>query len=103
MISQDQYLRITCEVYEPSMVLNKIVPPEGKVITFGEPRGFYIERDYLWGDPATTAHSYEQLKTPRALLATCAAWASPTCSSTRGSRGASVRSWARPWGCWRRR
>jgi 4-amino-4-deoxy-L-arabinose transferase-like glycosyltransferase len=70
MVPADTYLRATCEVYEPSMALNQVMPPTGKAILYGEPRGFYIARDYMWGDPGHhRIIPYERLKTPTALVA----------------------------------
>ncbi len=31
--------------------LNSDAPPDAKLISYGEPRLFYLDRDYLWGDP----------------------------------------------------
>ncbi len=70
MLRQDDYLRATCPVYEASMAVNRIVPPGGKVILYGEPRGFYLDVDYLWGDPGHhRLIPYDRLKTPQGLVA----------------------------------
>lgn len=70
LVPQEEWLRAVCPVYGVSTFLNRVVPPEGKVILYGEPRGFYIDRDYLWGDPGHhRLIPYERLKTARDLLA----------------------------------
>ena len=69
VVPQERYLRSACAVYEPSVLLNRIVPPEGKVILYGEPRGFYLDCDYLWGDPGHhRLIPYDELQTPEALV-----------------------------------
>jgi hypothetical protein len=69
MIPTEDYLRLMSPVYEPSSTLNRVVPEDGKVILYGEPRGFYIDRPYLWGDPGHHRMiPYDQLTTPEALV-----------------------------------
>ena len=48
--SQDQYLAQTLDVYPILRYVNENLPPNAKIIFFGETRGFYCEREYLWGD-----------------------------------------------------
>ena len=70
IIPQDAYLRMACQVYEPSMVLNRIVPADGKVGTYGEPRGYYMDCEYMWADPGHhRIIPYDQVSTPDQLLA----------------------------------
>jgi hypothetical protein len=69
MIPTEDYLRMMCPVYEPSMALNRQVPADGKIILYGEPRGFYLDRPYLWGDPGHHRMiPYDELTTPEALV-----------------------------------
>jgi len=69
VIPREQYLSLLCQVYDASMAVNRAAPPDGKVILFGEPRGYYIDRDYLWGDPGHhRLIPYDTLTTPRALV-----------------------------------
>ncbi len=50
LTSWDAYLQQNLGVYGPSQYINKFTPPDAKVITYGEPRCFYLDREYLWGD-----------------------------------------------------
>ncbi|MCE5216114.1 hypothetical protein LLH03_03685, partial [bacterium] len=69
MVDREQYLSSLCEVYEPSVQLNHLVPAGGKVILYGEPRGFYLDCAYMWGDPGHhRLIPYECLTTPQALV-----------------------------------
>lgn len=69
IVPQDAYLRMACQVYEPSRVLNRLVPPDGMVITYGEPRGFYLDCPYMWGDQGHhRIIPYDDLKTPDQLV-----------------------------------
>ncbi len=38
-------------LYEMSEFINDTTPPEAKIALYGEPRGYYLDRDYLWADP----------------------------------------------------
>lgn len=70
MVDREQYLSSLCEVYEPSLQLNRLVPTGGKAILYGEPRGFYLDCPYMWGDPGHhRLIPYERLTTPQALVA----------------------------------
>lgn len=48
--SWDSYLQQSLQVYGPSRYINEFTPTDAKIITYGEPRCFYLDRDYLWGD-----------------------------------------------------
>lgn len=48
--SWDSYLWKNLPIYGPSQYVNKKTPPDAKIITYGEPRCFYLDREYLWGD-----------------------------------------------------
>ncbi len=50
-VSREQYLASSLEPYPVLSYINNHTPPEAKVISYGEVRLFYLERDYLWGDP----------------------------------------------------
>jgi hypothetical protein len=45
------YLRARIQPYTALEFLNQNTPPGAKVITYDEPRCFYLDRDYIWGDP----------------------------------------------------
>lgn len=68
--SQSAYLSRFFPPYSAMQYLNSETPPDAKVVLYGEPRGFYLDRQYIWGDPG---HSllipYTQLQTPQALAA----------------------------------
>ncbi len=38
-------------LYEMSEFINETTPPDAKIALYGEPRGYYLDRDYLWADP----------------------------------------------------
>ncbi len=50
-ISREQYLTAFLAPYPVISYINRHTAPEAKVISYGEVRLFYLERDYLWGDP----------------------------------------------------
>lgn len=52
---QDAYLARKLDTYRAVDYINKNTPEESKVILYGDTRGFYLERDYLWGDPGHNA------------------------------------------------
>jgi hypothetical protein len=57
--------------YAAMQYLNTQTPPDAKVVLYGEPRGFYLDRQYMWGDTGSRplAIPYDRLKTPQALAA----------------------------------
>ncbi len=66
----ETYLAWTLAPYPLLDYLNRYAPPEAKVISYGEPRLFYLERDYLWGDPVYHRMIiYDTMKGPGDLLA----------------------------------
>ncbi len=50
-VSREQYLADSLAPYPVISYINSHTPPDAKVISYGEVRLFYLERDYLWGDP----------------------------------------------------
>lgn len=48
---RETYLRDRIQPYAAIEYLNNNTPPDSKVITYDEPRCFYLNRDYIWGDP----------------------------------------------------
>ncbi len=69
VVSWDSYLRKSLGVYAPSQYINEHTPPNAKVITYGEPRCFYLDREYLWGD--WHYHQmiiYDKMKEPEELI-----------------------------------
>lgn len=51
IVSEDEYLTQTLPSYVAAKYINRHLPKNAKVITYGEPLCYYFERDYLWGDP----------------------------------------------------
>ena len=69
-ISADEYLSASLEPYQAIQYLNRYTPPRAKVISYGEPWLFYLQRDYLWGDPSYHRMIiYDKMKEPDELLA----------------------------------
>lgn len=48
--SQDQYLSKTLPIYATEKWINDHAPPKAKIALFGDTRGFYLNRDYVWAD-----------------------------------------------------
>ncbi len=63
------YLSSTLDVFAACKFLNDFTPPDAVVASYGEPRLFYLDREYFWADPGhSKLIAYEQLKTPRDLV-----------------------------------
>ena len=66
--SRSDYLARTWPVYEMFEAINRSAPEEARILVLGdEPRFFYLERDYLFGNHAEI-FSREDLATPAAFL-----------------------------------
>jgi len=69
--SRVEYLLRNLDVYEPSLYIAANLPQDARIVTYGEPRCFYFDRDYFWGEPG---HSdiipYDTMRSPRDLVAT---------------------------------
>lgn len=48
--TQDQYLSKTLPIYNAEKWINENTPTTSKVALFGDTRGFYLDRDYVWAD-----------------------------------------------------
>jgi len=69
-VNQEQYLASSLEPYPVISYINSYTPPDAKVISYGEVRLFYLERDYLWGDPVYHRMIiYDTMTGPEDLLA----------------------------------
>ncbi len=69
-VSREQYLASSLAPYPVISYINSHTPPEAKVISYGEVRLFYLERDYLWGDPVYHRMIiYDTMTGPEDLLA----------------------------------
>ncbi len=68
-VSRQQYLTSAFEAFPVIDHLNRHAAPDAKVISYGEPRLFYLERDYLWGDPVYHQMIiYDTMEEPADLL-----------------------------------
>ena len=69
--SADDYLStVQTGLYPALQFLNRVTPENGTVISYGEPRLFYLDRPYLWGEP--NYHrllDYDRMETADDLLA----------------------------------
>ena len=69
--SLESYLGLNPQpgLYAALQFLNRSTPPDAKIISYGEPRLFYLDRPYLWGEP--NYHrllDYDRIKTADDLL-----------------------------------
>jgi len=64
------YLTSALDVYGPLEYVNRFCPQHAKVGTYGEPRLFYLDRDYIWADPGhSQLINYSAAHTPEKLVA----------------------------------
>lgn len=49
--SADSYLSRTLDCYDAESYVNESTPSDARVLLFDEPRGFYLDRPYIWADP----------------------------------------------------
>jgi hypothetical protein len=49
--AREAYLLNALDVYPAQEWVNAHLPPDARVLLFREIRGYYLDRDYLWGDP----------------------------------------------------
>lgn len=47
----DEYLSKTLDVYDAEKYINDNLPQNAKIVLFDEVRGFYLDREYIWGNP----------------------------------------------------
>jgi hypothetical protein len=65
---RDAYLGRSLNSYAAMRHVNRDFPANAKILLYGEIRPFYLERDYLIGDPQNeTSIRYEELRTPEEL------------------------------------
>ncbi|MCL5103446.1 MAG: glycosyltransferase family 39 protein [Armatimonadetes bacterium] len=48
--TRDEYLTRTLDIYPAQQFMNDHLPLRARVLFFGDTRGFYLHRDYAWGD-----------------------------------------------------
>jgi len=49
--SRDDYLSRSMDSYEAQRYMNNLLPSHARVALFGDTRGFYLNRNYVWADP----------------------------------------------------
>ena len=49
--TREQYLERTLGIYSAQEWINETLPGSAKVALYGDTRGFYLDRDYVWADP----------------------------------------------------
>ena len=68
LFTDDDYCARKLRHYPACQFLNNTLFREERVLLFGENRGFYLDADYLWGDPMIQkVIDYRALKTPQRL------------------------------------
>jgi len=69
-VNREQYLTSSLEPYPVISYINSHTPRDAKVISYGEVRLFYLDCDYLWGDPVYHRMIiYDTMTRPEDLLA----------------------------------
>lgn len=51
VLPQQRYLELSLDHYSLYNYINQTLPKESKILLFREIRGYYLSRNYLWGDP----------------------------------------------------
>ncbi len=47
----DHYLSRSLDVYDAEAFINSSLPEDARIVLFDEVRGFYLDREYIWGNP----------------------------------------------------
>jgi len=69
LVPRDVYLRTTSQCWRFSDWVNRVTPTRAKIALYAEPKGFYLDRDYLWADPGhSRLIEYEKITSPEDLL-----------------------------------
>jgi hypothetical protein len=50
LIGRQEYLEGRSECYRMAEWVNRVTPPDAKIALYSEPRGFYLDREYLWAE-----------------------------------------------------
>ncbi|MBW3622084.1 MAG: phospholipid carrier-dependent glycosyltransferase [Armatimonadetes bacterium] len=70
MASPEQYLSSRSELYPAYRYVNENLPEDAKILLIEETRGFYLDREYLWGNPGHhTLIPWESFRTPEEMAA----------------------------------
>jgi hypothetical protein len=67
--SNEEYLAHTLDIYPISEEINRELPAQAKILLLNETRGFYLDRQYLWGPGHNNLIPPQETKSPEALLA----------------------------------
>lgn len=68
--SPDEYLTESLDVYPVSHYVAEHTAPDAKVALYGEPRGYYLQRAHIWGEPGHSALiDYASMTGPADLIA----------------------------------
>jgi len=68
--SPEEYLTASLDVYPVSHYVAEHTPPDAKVALYGEPRGYYLQRAHIWGEPGHSALiDYASMSGPEDLIA----------------------------------
>lgn len=70
--TRDRYLELTLDgLYKFCQIANIVLPQNAKVLFFRDVRGYYLDRDYAWGDPLNPGvFSYSRIQDPNQLYET---------------------------------
>lgn len=66
---REEFIERAFPTYRAYKFINQNLPQNSKIALLGEPRGFYLDREYLWADPGHhTLIPYESFKTVKELI-----------------------------------
>lgn len=69
MRDREEFIAKVFPTYKVFQFVNKNLPKDSKIALLGEPRGFYLESEYIWADPGHhTLIPYEQFRTVEELI-----------------------------------
>ncbi|MHB9036869.1 MAG: ArnT family glycosyltransferase [Armatimonadota bacterium] len=65
--TRDEYLTRTLDVFPADKWINDNLPKSAKIALFGDTRGFYLDRAYVWADPGHNAEFTRKFGSPEEL------------------------------------
>lgn len=66
---REEFIAKVFPTYKVYQFVNGNLPRDSKIALLGEPRGFYLDREYIWADPGHhTLIPYEQFRTIEELI-----------------------------------
>jgi hypothetical protein len=67
--SREDFIRRVFQPYPVYEFVNENLPKDSKIALLGEPRGFYLDREYIWADPGHhTMIPYEKFRSVQELI-----------------------------------